>query len=148
MSSSSAEMVFAVVVAITVRICKPNRHRGKRNPPHGWGVGFRLCTGPLSLTDCSRHAAFYNSDLCWANVQMVFFVSASRLWSAPTWAVTAATPDLQTHHFPSMAAHVSDFTLTRERRLKRGTPAWMADGVCLVSCSAIGGFRRELIREE
>lgn len=116
----------------------------------GWGSGYvqDLISAPSLSPTVAATLLFYNCDLCWANVQMVFFVSASRLWSAPTWAVTAATPDLQTHHFPSVTAHVSDFTLTRERRLKRGTTAWMADGVCLVSCSAIGGFRRELIREE
>lgn len=79
---------------------------------------FRLYTGFdlgfLSLADCSRYAAFYNSDLCWANVQIAFSVSDSWLWSAPTWAVAAQTHDLQRHHFPSVTVDKSDLTLTPE----------------------------------
>lgn len=104
-------------------------HKGEKSTKGG-KKRFRLCTGfDFSSLSCCLHAAFYNSDLCWANVQIAF-LSAIPGFGALQPERSQHNPDLQRHYFPSVTARCQ-ISLWLWTLLKWGTMAWMADVVSL-----------------
>lgn len=98
---------------------------------------FRLWTGfDFGSLSCCLHAAFYNSDLCWANVQIAF-LSAIPSFGALQPERSQHNPDLQRHYFPPVTAGCQ-ISLWLWTPLKWGTTAWMADvaSLCVPLCQS------------
>lgn len=88
-----------------------HRHRGEKSTEgkkEGYGSAQDLIWAP-SLADCSCrcHAAFYNSDLCWANVQIAFLSAIPSFWALRperSQHEHDCRADLQRHYFMSVTA--------------------------------------------
>lgn len=86
-------------------------HRGEKSTKRkkeGYGCAQDLIWAP-SLADCSHrcHAAFYNSDLCWANVQIAFLSAIPGFWALKperSQHERDCGADLQRHYFVSVTA--------------------------------------------
>lgn len=85
---------------------------GERNPHKGKKRRLWRCTGfDLGSLSCRLqpwcHAAFYNSDLCWANVQIAFLSAIASVWAFKperSQHRRDCGADLQRHCFASVTA--------------------------------------------
>lgn len=103
----------------------------------------RIWFGLHLLPRC--HAAFYNSDLCWANVQIAFLSAIPSVWAFEPERSQHKRDygaDLRRHHLASVTAtcHLPLFPIHLS---KRGTTAGMADFLCFVSYSTIISVSRK-----